>query len=190
MSEFITKNQLELTAKNGDKSKDLDITNIIERFEMHLSKSTNNELDISVFISHSHKDKELIKYLFNILRNLKVKVYVDWLDDELTYPPTSKTAEKIKKMIKTNKKFILLATNDAIASKWCNWELGLGDAHKFIDHIALLPVSEDSGDWKGNEYLQIYPYIEKVYKSLEWDKTFNIVYPDKRKIDMLKWLKK
>ena len=46
---------------------------------------------------------------------------------------------------------------------WRNWELGIGDVHKFQRHIAILPVKE-KGEYdfryKGNEYLQIYPHID------------------------------
>jgi len=59
-------------------------------------------------------------------------------------------------------KFILLATEAAINSKWCNWELGLGDAAKYIENIALLPIKKDSTDFSGSEYLEIYPYIFNI----------------------------
>ena len=58
-----------------------------------------------------------------------------------------------------NDKFILLATEEAINSKWCNWELGLGDAAKYRNNIALLAVQKDNSDYTGSEYLNIYPYI-------------------------------
>ena len=59
-------------------------------------------------------------------------------------------------------KFILLATNSAVESKWCNWELGYGDAQKYREHIALFPMKpKDASDfeYRGSEYMQIYPYI-------------------------------
>ena len=40
--------------------------------------------------------------------------------------------EKLKEKIEIADKFILLATEKAINSKWCNWELGLGDAAKYM----------------------------------------------------------
>jgi hypothetical protein len=76
---------------------------------------------------------------------------------------TGETAARIKEVIKYCDKFILLATEKAIESYWCNWELGIGDVHKFQRHIAILPV-KDKGEYdfqyKGNEYLQIYPRID------------------------------
>ena len=73
---------------------------------------------------------------------------------------TTETAEKLKKKIDRSDKFIFLATNGAIESKWCNWELGLGDVYKYPDNIALLPVEGYKGGYIGNEYLKLYPYIE------------------------------
>lgn len=37
-------------------------------------------------------------------------------------------------------RFILLATDNAIGAPWCNWELGYGDAQKYKDKIAILPI--------------------------------------------------
>lgn len=76
---------------------------------------------------------------------------------------SGKTASKIKTRIRQCDKFILLATNSAVESKWCNWELGYGDSQKFDNNdIAILPLKKaDMTDsaYKGNEYMQIYPYI-------------------------------
>ena len=57
--------------------------------------------------------------------------------------------------------------NGAVESKWCNWELGYGDAQKFdTSNIALFPVKPEKTydyDYKGNEYMQIYPHIAYYY---------------------------
>jgi hypothetical protein len=56
-------------------------------------------------------------------------------------PPftNGETVKKIKEGIKQNRKFVLLATNKAINSKWCNWELDFCDPHKYIDQVAPFP---------------------------------------------------
>lgn len=36
---------------------------------------------------------------------------------------SGETTTRIKKMIRNTDRFVLLATDNAIASKWCNWEL-------------------------------------------------------------------
>lgn len=53
-------------------------------------------------------------------------------------------------------------TNGAIESKWCNWELGYGDAQKYKKHIALFPMKPKNtldSAYIGSEYMSIYPYI-------------------------------
>jgi predicted peroxiredoxin len=116
--------------------------------------------EITVLLSHKHDEAKELKDAIALLHSLGVSVYVDWMDEGMPSVTSGKTAERIKQKIQANKKFILLATDAAVASKWCNWELGYGDAHKYVKDIALLPVAENDGTWKGTEYLQIYPAIE------------------------------
>lgn len=82
------------------------------------------------------------------------------------------TATRIKEIIKYCDKFVLLATTKAIESNWCNWELGLGDVYKFPNKIAILPIKDKGqldSQYKGNEYLQIYPSIDyyKAFRNLQ-----------------------
>ena len=56
----------------------------------------------------------------------------------------------------------MLATNNAIESAWCNWELGYGDAKKYYNHIAIFPIKPQGAadnQYKGHEYMQIYPHV-------------------------------
>ena len=117
----------------------------------------------SVFLSHKHSDLNDLKDIIGFFRNIyNVDIYIDCMDPVMPEKTSGETARRIKKIIKKCDRFVLLATNDAIESKWCNWELGFGDAQKFDDRIALFPVKEKfSSDtlYKGNEYMQIYPFI-------------------------------
>lgn len=117
----------------------------------------------TVFISHKHDDLESLKGLLGYLeRYFNVKVYIDSNDPSMPKVTSAKTAENIKARIKQCDKFILLATNGAVESKWCNWELGYGDAHKFSSHIALFPLKPKATSdyaYKGSEYMRLYPYI-------------------------------
>jgi hypothetical protein len=132
--------------------------------------STRSVFDVSttIFLSHKHKDLEDEKEAAGVIEMLEdygAKIYIDSMDNRMPGETSGETAARIKDIIRYCNKFILLATETAIQSFWCNWELGLGDVHKYIDHIALVPVKEkDTFDsqYKGNEYLQIYPQI--VYR--------------------------
>jgi hypothetical protein len=148
---------------------------------------------VTIFLSHSHRDKDEVEKAVVFLRKLGISVYIDWMDDEMPAVTSGTTAARIKEKIKENRKFILLATNNAVASKWCNWELGFGDAAKYINHISLFPLAENSGAWNGNEYLQIYPRIERettqLYIGGRVSENWYVIYPDKRKVSLEDWLK-
>lgn len=118
----------------------------------------------TVFISHKHDDLEEISGLIGLLeKKYDIKAYIDSRDSSMPNTTSGITASKIKQRIIGCKKFILLATNGAIESKWCNWELGYGDAKKYdsndIAVFAIKPENTQDSMYKGHEYLQIYPYI-------------------------------
>lgn len=117
----------------------------------------------TVFISHKHSDLEELKGVMEILEDLGAKIYIDSMDNSMPGHTCGDTAIRIKDVIKHCRKFILIATEKAIESYWCNWELGIGDTYKYIEHIAILPIKEQGEydhNYKGNEYLQIYPSID------------------------------
>ena len=117
----------------------------------------------TIFISHKHTDLELLKGLLGFLeQEYNVKVYIDSQDPSMPKVTSAQTAANIKDRICQCDKFILLATNGAVESKWCNWELGYGDAQKYKSHIALFPMKPKGTDdcaYKGSEYMELYPYI-------------------------------
>jgi len=139
----------------------------------------------TIFLSHSHADAAQIDKVAVLLRRSGVNIYIDRNDSGL--PPTTgaETAMRLKERIKDCKKFVLVATDLAVASKWCNWELGFGDAHKFIDHIALLPLA-DGSTWSGTEYLRIYPRIEESNYVQDY---YKVIYPDGTEKPLTDWLK-
>ena len=131
--------------------------------ESVLEHSQYGRRKTTVFISHKHDDLEDLKGVLGFLQQIYgVKVYIDSQDPTMPKVTSAKTALNIKTRIKQCDKFILLATNGAIESKWCNWELGYGDSQKFKEHIALFPMKPEGTydfEYKGSEYMKIYPYI-------------------------------
>jgi hypothetical protein len=139
-------------------------------------------LKTKIFLSHKHDELENLEGAISFLNSHSIQVYVDWLDEGMPKTTCGNTAVRIKEKIKENDKFILLATEGAINSKWCNWELGLGDAAKYISNIAILPVKNDYSDFSGSEYLEIYPYIYEIesyqyFKGDSRNKGVYVVFP-------------
>lgn len=161
-------------------------------------KNESSYLKTKIFLSHKHDEKEFLEGAISLLKTFGVDVYVDWLDDGMPKTTSCQTAVRIKEKIKENHKFILLATEDAINSKWCNWELGLGDAAKYIENIALLPIKNDYNDFSGSEYLEIYPYVFNIdyyqfFKGEYRSQGTYVVYPsvngNDRVLPIAQWLR-
>lgn len=119
-----------------------------------------------IFLSHKHDEHSILQDVIAFLKNEGVDVYVDWMDPSMPAYTNAETAHRLKEKIKASDKFILIATQNAIDSKWCNWELGLGDTSKYIKNIALFPINRNHKTFKGFEYLSIYPFIE--YEDGTW----------------------
>lgn len=114
-----------------------------------------------VFLSHKHTDRKELFAVKRILEQCGADPYVDWMDSTMQHPTNAQTAASLKGKICNSNNFILVATDAAINSKWCNWELGLGDAYKhYQEKLALFPIKQNYNEWAGNEYMQLYPIIE------------------------------
>jgi len=137
-----------------------------------------DQAEITVFLSHSHKDKELVKGLIELLAEQGIYIYVDWNDSDMPRITSGETAKKIKERIKEMQLFFFLATKNGINSKWCPWELGVADSLKRWEDIVVIPVADPYRNFKGNEYLQIYKHLEVIF-----DKKADIVNPDFIKTD-------
>lgn len=190
---FITETELK-SQRRSSKSYYMTLNESLKSF-----KNESSSLKTTIFLSHKHDEKENLEGAISLLKSYGVDVYVDWLDEGMPKTTSGQTAVRIKQKIKQNHKFILLATEGAISSKWCNWELGLGDAAKYIDNIALLPVKKDYTDFSGSEYLDIYPHIHKIDEHVKYFKgeirnrgTY-VVYPSVNGSDKVvpikEWLK-
>ena len=135
------------------------------RTRMFSSTAVRRGAGTTVFISHKHDDLDDIQGFISYLeKEYNVVTYIDSMDKRMPQTTCAETAERIKDVIANSNKFILLATNNALASKWCNWEVGIADKTKLpLNNMAILPMLDDNSKlYVGNEYLEIYPYIEEV----------------------------
>lgn len=166
--------------------------NINESLKVLSEAKTSRErkkysFEISVFLSHKHDETEIIEQAIALFKKLGINVYVDWLDLEMPKNTNGTTAKKIKERIRQCDKFVLLATEQAIQSKWCNWELGYGDSQKYFKHIAVMPITNsEGGTFSGSEYLAIYPIITSAYFYITG--TYYVEF-EGRRITLTDWLK-
>jgi hypothetical protein len=150
------------------------------RVERYHTKSAS--VSEHIFLSHSHKDQDIVEQVVELLGNQGIRVYVDWKDITMPEVTSPETAAKIKNKIVACNKFVLLATNYALASRWVPWELGVADVSLSMPHVAIMPVLDPPIDWKGNEYIGIYSTLKKSNNGnievFEPGKTYGITLRD------------
>lgn len=123
-------------------------------------KASQREAQVSIFLSHSHKDKELVAGFARWLATLGTSIYIDWQDTTMPAITNIQTALAIKNQINSRDIFMVLATANALTSRWVPWEIGVADQLKGFGRIFIVPVVQTSGHYLGNEYLQLYQRIE------------------------------
>lgn len=129
-----------------------------------ISKSLSEALSRNkqtAFLCHSHKDLELAKGLQILLQENGWDVYIDWEDEEMPSSPNKETASKIKSKIVSTDWFLFLASSNSTKSRWCPWEIGYADSQKEYEKMLIVPTEDESGNWYGNEYLQLYKKIDE-----------------------------
>jgi TIR domain len=124
--------------------------------------SSSDRYDI--FLSHSYQDADVIHGIKSIIEKIGLKVYVDWINDPGLDRGrvTSKTAQILRERMQNCSSLVYVHTPNATQSVWMPWELGYFDGLK-PRHVWILPVvSEYDSEFKGQEYLGLYPAVEKL----------------------------
>lgn len=153
-----------------------------------------NEYDrFDIFLSHSYSDRKIIPALKRQLESLGYTVYVDWIVDKLMSRQnvTSKTAEVLQKRMKQSKSLFYATSENTPNSKWMPWELGYFDGLK-NKRVAILPLKTTSNrfsdDFKGQEYLGLYYYVDIAQLSNSTKKALFINESSNKYSNYDKWL--
>ena len=120
------------------------------------------ELDqYDVFVSYSWNDITYADKIVQLLERCGYTVYIDYNDKRLDRNNVSEeTAKLIIGEMKKCKGLLYLYSPSSSVSKWCPWEVGVFSGMKSF-RCANLPLTQNSGDdFKKQEYLEIYPYID------------------------------
>ena len=141
-----------------------------------------------LFISHSFQDKELVIGLVQLFKKAGYKVYVDWIEDRKLDRENvnENTAKLIRERIKRSHGLAYISTSNIVHSKWCPWELGVSDG--MHERACILPVM--MSEFKGQEYLSLYPYIEYGRRDGYYSNDFVVIdqNDESKYIELRKWL--
>jgi hypothetical protein len=137
--------------------------NLQENFRYdRLFYEKRQELDqYDVFVSYSWNDRSYADKIVQLLEQCGYTVYIDYNDKRLDRNNVSEeTAKRIINEMKKCKGLLYLYSPSSSVSKWCPWEVGVFSGMKSF-RCANLPLTQNRGDdFKKQEYLEIYPYVD------------------------------
>lgn len=158
MEKFISQKDLNLIYQQELRT--VGKSGIHEEVESKRNEDRPDKFIRTMFLSHSHLDKNLVAKIVILFNKIQTELYLDWKDKSLPETPNRDTAMAIISKIQKCHKFLFLATYHGLRSRWCNWEVGVADAYRKDESIAVLPILSKTGNWKKNEYLQLYPEMK------------------------------
>ncbi|MEW7290388.1 TIR domain-containing protein [Aquimarina sp. 2304DJ70-9] len=168
-----------LQLRNSARIYTKDVTESLQLFK----KETKN-LKVTVFLSYHPDELEELDSAINFLKDFDVLIYADWLDENIPRDKSDITSKQLQQQIQENKKFIFLATETAVQSKWCDWVLRLAATIKAPEDIVVLPIREDFSDYGGADYLKKHAYIkENDFTALAYD----VKYPNGDEKTLAEW---
>jgi hypothetical protein len=142
----------------------------------------------SIFLSHAFDDKDLILGVALTLEDLGYTVYLDWRDDPSLDRKNinRKTALRLRERMRNSKCLFFATTENTSNSRWMPWELGFKDGQS--NRSAILPIKESRPDnYKGQEYLSLYPYITQQRSNKEEEKLW-VHWSATCYVDLVSWL--
>ena len=140
-----------------------------------------------IFLSYRHVDRQYVPKVASFLKSLQAGIYVDFLDEELSNSPNSRTASILRKRITESRKLIQLLTPNANSSRWMPWELGLGDGLLSYPNAVTLPATPDAYTRISDDFLNIYGHIETDASSV--GSSWRVLYPEGSSKSIIDWLR-
>ena len=136
------------------------------RILLETTASVGQKFD--VFLSHSSAEpEEILLGIKSFLEDDGLSVYVDkYSDPQLSLDRVSReTASILRSRMGDSKILLYVHSVHSSKSRWMPWELGYFDGLK--GKVGVIPVTKDQEEtFKGEEYLNLYPYVEIAEGSL------------------------
>jgi hypothetical protein len=128
------------------------------------ARAFDSAAQYDIFLSHSFDDAEVIYGVKRMIESLGLSVFVDWIDEPgLDRSKVNvKTAAALRERMKTCSSLVYAHSGNSPKSVWMPWELGYFDGLK-PQQIWILPLVTDyDSEFKDQEYLGLYPPVEKL----------------------------
>ena len=162
-----------------------DARDLNERFKR--SNGLNNIVK-KVFLFYHPDDKEFIQPIVNILKSLRVNVFVDYLDDSMLENVTNTTTGLLKAGIDASDKVIMITTNGSKEMAAISYEFGLNGSLKNPGKVVIFPVTAASQEWESKERYLDYGFVNKKFDFFNYPEDWLVHLPSGSQISLRNWI--
>lgn len=128
------------------------------------ARAARADTRFDIFLSHCLRDAEVIAGVKAYLEGFGLSVYVDWIEDQQLDRSrvTPATADLLRARMRQSESLLFATSDSSPSSKWMPWELGYFDGLR-QGRVAVFPLVAREGEgFAGQEYLGLYPKVEKL----------------------------
>lgn len=137
------------------------VTKSLAESALRTAAAASASTDYDIFLSHSSEDAQVIAGVKTLLEQEGASVYVYWAEENQVALVTTSTAAKLRVRMNHCRSLIYASSQASPQSKWMPRELGYFDGRK-PGHVAIMPLPSSSATFTGQEYLGLYPNVERV----------------------------
>lgn len=153
--------------------------------QVYNASAQGKQDNYDVFISHSSRDKDLIKKLRIYLEDqYHLSAYIDWNED--SGMSREEVADTVKNAMSHSKTFLIVKTDNSDQSSWVSWETGCFEMmcttfnDNNFDRIGVLLIEDDSKAFNKNTFLH-QEYLKR-YEIIGKDELIDFVAGGRKKI--------
>lgn len=159
-----------------------------DRILMEDSTAFSASKQYDIFLSHSYDDSEIILGIKKLIEALGLTVYVDWIDDSKLdrSKVTRKTAAVLRERMRNCLSLVYAHSSSSSDSVWMPWEVGYFDGFRPTKIWILPVVAQSDSEFEGQEYLGLYPTIDKLSTLAGINLGFTNVGEDRHELPLAK----
>lgn len=140
-----------------------------------------------IYLYYEYRDIELVQPVVNILKSLRINIFVDFPEPALFHQSNSPDYEKILEPVRAADKLIFLNTPDASVANGNtpNW------SDRFIfntQQSAIFPLTLDPMHWESGSQYSDCAFISKKFSHINFPGDWQVEFPGGKALSLKEWI--
>lgn len=143
-----------------------------------------------IFLFYRAEDKDRVISLVNIIKSLRVNVFIDYVEVAVLENEDEDALQTIRERLYLCSKAILMATPRSLPVHGFPLDFGLNGKFQFTRNVLVFPLTTHPGHWDERDIYIAYGYIQKKYSMFNFPDDWQVVFPEGDRISFKEWLLK